>query len=101
MNEFKNGKNLYEEQKRQGKIREYEHPIPEAGKPTHHNLKRPPSSSQTVCEHHGIGGCKASLEAYELGLAKTVFPCEGLIPPVCSVRLKLAAGKTVKELYGK
>ena len=103
MDEFKDGKTLLEEQREKGMLRKWEPRLPEAGKPVpgRRNLRRSKTSPQYACEQWTPKGCKASLEAVELGLKKTAFLCEGLVPPECTVRAKLAAGKTVKELYQK
>lgn len=103
MDEFKDGQSLYDQRRKQGKIRNWEPHLPEAGKPTytHRNMKRPKEPTQDICEYWELAGCKASREAVEQGLAKTIQPCSGRIPPVCSIRTRLTAGKTIKELFKK
>jgi len=103
MDEFKDGKSLYEERKSQGRTQGWEPRLPEAGEPRPgpRNLRRPKTTPQHACEQWTPKGCKASLEAVELGLRETAFACVGLVPPECTIRLKLEAGQTVKELFNK
>ncbi len=103
MTEFKNGKTLLEEQRANGKLRVYERPIPEAGKPRPgpRNMRRAKETPSQICEFFTLEGCEASVEAVQLGLAEAVFPCQGSIPPACPIREKLIAGVTIQELYEK
>ncbi len=103
MDEFKDSKSLYYERKKQGKVDKWEPRLPEAGKPVpgRRDLRKPQTPPQSACEQWTAKGCKASLEAVELGLKKAPFLCEGLVPPECTIRAKLADGKTVKELFNK
>ena len=86
MDEFKKANTLYEDQRGKGKT----------GKRQTRTQMR-----SRKCEHYSSECCEVSREAVNLGLTKTVFPCKGNIPPVCTIQLKLAAGKTIQELYEK
>lgn len=103
MKGFKEAKDLYDERLSQGKINEYERPLPEAGEPTpsRHDPRRPKTFTQCICEQWDPGGCKGSQEAVKLGLAEKVFACQGLVPPVCTLRQQLASGMTIQEIYQK
>jgi len=103
MDEFKDGKSLYEERKRQGELQKFEQHIPEAGKPHlgPRNMKRSKAPPQIICEQWDPGGCKGSQEAVKLGLAQKVFICTGIIMTTCEIRTKLASGMTVQELFNK
>uniref|UniRef100_A0A6M3M089 Uncharacterized protein n=1 Tax=viral metagenome TaxID=1070528 RepID=A0A6M3M089_9ZZZZ len=88
MDEFKDFKTLYEEQKEKvDKSRSQ----PET--------KKPLNSTGRVCEYFTSDGCEASREAARLGLAKKVFVCNGIIQTLCPVRRQLVAGMTVQEIY--
>ena len=97
MSNFKDGKTLYDEFKEKRKITSWESPAV----PGHQGTKRQLGANSSVCEFFTPKGCEASLEAVKLGLANTVFPCQGSIPPGCPIREKLIAGATIQELYQK
>lgn len=95
MNGFKHAKTLYDEQREKGKLGIWETP----SGPGQQRTRRTPDLTSSICEFFTLEGCEASLEAVKLGLAKTVFPCQGSIPPYCAIQKKLIAGMTIKELY--
>ena len=97
MVDFKDSKTLYDEFKEKRKITSWESP----SVPGRQGRERQPGVNSNVCEYFTLEGCKASLEAVKLGLAKTVFPCQGSIPPYCTIQKKLIAGWTIQELYLK
>lgn len=103
MDGFKRAKTLLEEQREKGIVRKWERPIPEAGEPRPgpRNMRRPKDHTGEICEQWTPGGCKAMLEAVELGLTKTTFICTGIVTTTCGIRTKLAAGTTIMELYEK
>ena len=104
MDEFQKADSLYQERKNQGKIQRYERPIPEAreSKLRQFEHKRPRESVEGICEYWIVGGgCKILKEAERLGLTKLTFICQGMVPPVCSVRKKTEAGMTVVDLFNK
>jgi len=90
MDEFKDSKTLYEEQKEKGDVGKSGR-APEA--------KKPLNATGRVCEYFTSDGCEASREAVRLGLAKKVFLCNGIIQTLCPVRRQLVAGMTVQEIY--
>ncbi len=95
MNDFKDSKTLYDEQKEKRKITSWE----STAVPGHQGTKRQLGANSSVCEFFTPEGCEASLEAVKLELAKTVFPCQGSIPPYCAIQKKLIAGVTIQALY--
>ena len=88
MDDFKNAKTLYDEYK--GKPRD-----------TRHAPRELLVHKVIMCEYHDPRGCMTSIEAVKLGLTKAVQLCNGRISTLCSVRTRLAAGATIKELYTK
>ena len=58
-----------------------------------------PVKSSKRCDYYEADGCRASKEAYRLGLSKAVFLCSGLMYSNCTVYQKLSAGATVMDLY--
>lgn len=88
MDEFKKASTLHEEYGKKDKP-------PKHGRSVSQSFK----SKTRKCEHHTSGLCEVSREAFNLGLAKAVFPCTGNIPPDCKIRQDLAAGKTIQEIY--
>ena len=103
MSDFKRAKTLLEEQREQGKLRVYERPIPEAGKFKLRQIeqRRPTENLGEGCEQWIPEGCEAMLKAIKLRLTKPTFICTGVITTTCGIRTKLAAGKTVQELFNK
>lgn len=103
MDDFKNAKNLLEDQREKGMIRKYERPIPEAGEPRPgpRNMRRPTEYLGEVCEQWTSKGCKPSIEAVRLKLRKHPFICTGVVTTTCGVQSRLAAGVTVMELFNK
>ncbi len=97
MDDFKDSKTLYDEQKEKRKITSWE----SQSVPGSQGTKRQTGVNSSVCEFFTLEGCEASLEAVKLGFAETVFPCQGSIPPYCTIQKKLIAGATIKELYGE
>lgn len=103
VNGFKDGRTLLEEMRESGRLGRRELPLPEAPLrgPRRRGTKTPSDTSERVCECFTVEGCSASLESVKRGLSKTVFLCQGLIPPECEVRKKTASGVTVMDLFNK
>ncbi len=97
MGDFKDAKNLLEDQRGKGKLGIWE----ASSGPGQQRTRKTPDLTSSICEFFTLEGCEASLEAVKLSLAKTVFPCQGAIPPACPVRDKLIAGVTIQDLYQK
>ncbi len=97
MGDFKDSKTLYDEQKEKRKITRWESP----SVPSSYGVKRRKEVNSSICEFFTLEGCEASIEAVKLELAKTVFLCQGSIPPYCPIHKKLIAGATIQELYQK
>lgn len=99
--DFKDSKTLLDEIRAKGDRGRRELPLPEASNRGMRARGTPRNTSQSLCEYYSINGCLASQEAVELGLADEVFMCQGLIPPICSIRHALTLGKTISDLYKK
>lgn len=97
MDGFKRAKTLYDDQREKGKLGTWEAP----SGPGQQTIRKTPDLTSSICEFFTPEGCEASLEAVKLGLAKTVFLCQGSIPPYCPIRTKLIAGMTIQEIYLK
>jgi len=101
MGGFRDSKTIYDEQKEKRRPYNWEPPLPEAphARARQSSLIKPLETAPRVCEYFTLKGCKASLEAFELGLSEKIFICVGNVPPLCSVRQKLLAGMTIQEIY--
>ncbi len=97
MGDFKDAKNLYDEQREKGKLGIWVAP----SVPGQQRVRKTPDLTSSLCEFFTLEGCEASLDAVQLGLAKDPFACQGSIPPACPIRERLIAGVTIQELYQK
>lgn len=97
MGDFKDAKNLLEDQRKKGKLGIWEAP----SGPGQQRTRKTPDLTSSICEFFTLEGCEASVEAVELGLAEDPFACQGSIPPACTIREKLIAGVAIQDLYQK